>query len=181
MEAQPSKPQPFWKKSHAAFYCTIKGKQYRLGTTQEEAYEKFYELMAKQGDLPSKRDMRVSQLIDSFLAWCELDRAEETYKFYQDPLESFKEFVGNLKVSNITIGHVERWLRRKGKISHNYRYNLIRAVKRPFAWGIEKGHLTTNPLQRLKVGSVVCRQTYLEPGDGTYSCKPSRQGRLENS
>ena len=62
-------PQPYFKKSHKAWYVNLHGKNVRLGEDEEIARQEYHILMAKRGKI--KPGAAVQAIIGGFLAWCE--------------------------------------------------------------------------------------------------------------
>jgi hypothetical protein len=76
--------KPFFKKSHAAWYVELDGKQQRLAETEEEAFEKYHELMtarkkAEKFVTPGEpAPFSLGELLDRFLASAFADKTEDT-------------------------------------------------------------------------------------------------------
>lgn len=66
-------PRPYWKKSHRQWYVKIDGTHYPLGRDKEAAWEEYHKLMAGRRDLGNRP--LVLDLLEAFLAWCEVNRA----------------------------------------------------------------------------------------------------------
>ena len=107
----------------------------------------------------------VIDLYQKFLAWQKQHGSETTYGFYFAPQDSFTAFLGARKrLRDVRPYHVQEWLDAKyPTASQTYRYNLIRAVKRPFLWAKKLGYILVDPLESVSRGSQTSRQHYLEP------------------
>jgi len=147
------------------------GRPVRLATEEEGetvAWNKYHSLMA--GRQPIKVDCRVVDLFARFLEYHKLRSADATVDFYANALHSFGEFVGNLRVCDLTPQHIDEWIerchwtvKRTGKpTSNNYRRNLIRAVKAAFRWGQRKQKIP-NPVADYELPPARPRDTYLTP------------------
>jgi integrase len=162
------RPQPFYKKSRNTWYVQLDGRQINLGPNEEAAFDEYHRLMLQRG-VPSEAlaepDALVIELCQKFLAWQKRRGSEGTYDFYFKPLDSFTSFLGpQKKLRDLKPYHVQEWLDTKyPKVGQNYRYNLIRAVKRPFNWARKLGYLASDPLAMVSKGSQTSRQCYIEP------------------
>jgi integrase len=155
------------------------GRPVKLATEEEGetvAWDKYHSLMA--GRQPVKADCRVVNLFARFLEYHKLRSADATVDFYANALESFGQFVGNLRVVDLTPQHIDNWIERchwtvkrvtkKGVVdtgkftSNNYRRNLIRAVKAAFRWGQRKQKIP-NPVADYELPTARPRDTYLTP------------------
>lgn len=160
--------QPFFKASRQTWYWQDPrtNRQINLGPDEAEAWARFYELVGTSAELSA--DLKAGFVVDvlaRFLEWCEGTSSKGTFDFYSRPLKSFAKHVGTkLRLSDLKPYHVSQWIREThGNPGDNYRYNLIRAVKRPFIWAKSEGYLTVDPLATVKRGRQTPRQTYLEP------------------
>jgi site-specific recombinase XerD len=110
-------------------------------------------------------------LIDRFLDWLILNRADGTQDFYKRALDSFKESVGQrLKVDDLRPHYVSTWVdTRYPKVSDTYKHNLIRATQRCFSWAIKQGHLDRSPLQHIeKPAQTHCGRRTSTKRNGRY-------------
>jgi len=107
----------------------------------------------------------VVNLVDRFLEWVKVNRSKRTYEFYRDPLTSFKEYLGTrLRVDDLKKHHVQSWLDTCfPKAADNYKYNLIRAVQRPFSWSVKLDYLEHSPLRGLEKPQQTPREVYITP------------------
>jgi len=160
--------QPFYKASRKTWYWQEPrtGRQINLGPDEAAAWAKFYELVGTKAELTA--DLRAGYVVDvlaRFLEWCESTRSPRTFEFYSIPLRDFAQHIGpKLRLADLRPHHVTNWLRESyGNPGENYRYNLLRAVKRPFLWAVGEGYLAADPLATVKRGRQTPRQTYLEP------------------
>jgi integrase len=177
-------PEPYFKKSHNAWYANIgpNKRPVKLGMDEKAAWNEYHKRMA--GRQPVKVDCPVCDLVARFLAHHEGSSAS-TRRFYARPLESFVGFVGALRVCDLKAHHVTEWLdrchktakraRKEGKkwvvrdtdrkTSDNYRHNLIRAVKACFRWAEGEEYIERSPVQKVKAPSATPRgdEAYLMP------------------
>ena len=124
----------------------------------------------------------VIDLYQKFLAWQKQHGSETTYGFYSRHKIRLRRSWALEAVPHVRPYHVQEWLDAKyPTASQTYRYNLIRAVKRPFLWAKKLGYILVDPLESVSRGSQTSRQHYLEPRSGTPCCGWSNPARSETS
>lgn len=154
-------PKPFFKASRDTWYVQIGKKQINLGSDQEKAFEQYHSLMSA-GQTPSDGSTAL-HIITKFLAWSKAHSSPGTHAFYFAPCESFCEYVGSkLKAADLKKHHLTGWIDAKfGKISSNYKRNLMRAIQRPFNWATEEGYIEASPLAKVKKPLATPREVIL--------------------
>ena len=162
------RPKPFFKKSHHSWYVELDGRQINLGPEEEAAWDQYDQLMANRpvdGAALVQPNVLVIDLVRKFLKWQEAHGSPRTYDFYFEPLDSFTRHLGlNKRLRNLKPYHVQEWLDENyPKICQNYRYRLVRALKRPFLWAKRQGYIKIDPLEAVSRGRQVFRSVYLEP------------------
>jgi integrase len=156
-------PKIYWKASHKAFYCTIKRKQYRLGTDEEQAQTAFHQLMIGKREIGP--DTLISELILEFLLWSERKHKPGTHTWYKEHLESFYTHVGKLKVASLKPYHVEKWVEARYPKTDNGSTigGAMRTVVRVFNWAVKSGRIPKSPLIGLERPAPTHRDVYLMP------------------
>lgn len=156
--------QPYFKKSHQAWYVNLHGKPRRLGISEEQAWNEFHKLMA---DLePVSSHMPAATLLDKFLAWTKENREATTFIWYHTHLKSFIDFVGRrISINDVVPNHVTTWLgeRYRGK-TDTYRNCAVRAVFRAFNWAKKERLIRANPIDGVEKPAYEPREAYLQPG-----------------
>jgi hypothetical protein len=108
------RPEPYYKKSHHAWYCNANGRPVRLATEEEgeeAAWTKYDNLMASRQ--PIRQDCPVAGLLDRFLEHHKAKSAGTTYQFYHNALNSFARDIGpKLRLSDRKPFHVYDWIHR---------------------------------------------------------------------
>jgi integrase len=146
------------------FYVKINGRQICLGRERERAEIKYAKLITKHRTPDA--DGTVAVLLDRYLDWLKINRAARTYDFYRDPLLSFSGHVGpRLRVCDLKKYHVQTWLDTcYPKAADNYKYNLIRAVQRPFNWAVrDMDYLESSPIVGMKKPEQTPREVCITP------------------
>ena len=188
------RPQPYFKKSHHAWYYNVNGRPVRLATEEEgekAAWDKYHKLMA--GRQPVADDDPVVTLLDRFLDHHKNKSADATYQFYRNALDSFAHYIGpKLRLSDLKSFHVYDWIDRNHRTvkkatpngtvdtgrptSDNYRRNLTCAVKAAFRWAERREHIDRSPVRYVEmpmpapVTCTCCRNN----GTGWLPRLPSR-------
>ncbi|MGD0652742.1 MAG: tyrosine-type recombinase/integrase [Thermoguttaceae bacterium] len=175
------RPEPYFKKSHHAWYVNLNGRPKRLATEdqgEKAAWDHYDKIMA--GRQPVKHDGPVVDLLDRFLDHHKSKSADATFQFYVNALDSFAHYIGpKLRISDLKPFHVYDWIDRnhksvkratsKGTVdtgkptSDNYRRNLIRAVKAAFRWAEHREHIDRSPIRHVELPTARAREVYLTP------------------
>lgn len=165
----PHYPRPFFKKSHKSWYVEINGHQHRLGPDEREAHRRYHALMAK-ADVPEpppppeSSALTVLEVLDRYLAWVEVHRSPDTYRWYNDRLQAFLDFKSNkeLLVKDMRPFHVQEWVDAMPHKSGTRR-NYVRSVKRAFRWAEEQGIVDRSPVAYLKKPAAGRRDNVISP------------------
>lgn len=157
-------PQPYYKKSHDAWYVNIGGRKIRLAKNEKEAWEEYHKVMAGKVDLG--KDPSLNDLFMAFTRWSERNHKPDTREFYRLYQVSFITAVGpSRRVSQVRPIHLTNWLDDKWPIqdvfngsklitpraSASTRNGAVRAIKRPFNWGVSEGLIGRSPLDTVKL------------------------------
>ncbi|QDS91625.1 hypothetical protein FF011L_03550 [Roseimaritima multifibrata] len=105
--ARPSKP--FYRKQTKTWYCSIDGRQIRLGKEKEAADKKFHELMCDQTSV-SAEITTLYDLSQKYLDWVQNNRKQGTYNNNLLYLKSFIASVSKrMKVGQLKKHHITKW------------------------------------------------------------------------
>lgn len=145
----PRRPAPYWKASHAAWYCTIAGVKYRLGTDQRDAEREFHRLMSAAGNSPAPQSLRVSQLIDWEACRATVDgkTGKRTISFPRSILTTMRRLAAQWPKGPIlrnTLG--QPWTR--GALGTQMRRARVRAGVEHVVLYSARGHFGTEALRR---------------------------------
>lgn len=144
------KPKPFFRTQTKSWYCSIDGRQIRLGKSKKEAETKFHELMSNRESISSE----VTSLYDLsqlYLDWVRDNRKKTTYDKHLHYLKSFIASVGKqLKVGKTKRHHITKWVGANAQWSDNTANDAISIVQRMLNWSVEEGYFTFNPLSKLR-------------------------------
>jgi integrase len=143
------RPEPWWWKERQAWFVTIDGVRHSLGRDEEDARQRFHELMAE----PRKRPVSSNSVVavcDAYVDWVEKHRAPDTYRWYKDRLQRFVESIPPvLRVTQLRPFHVQQFIDRM-ELSSGTKRNYVRAVKRAMAWAEEQGYIDRSPIAHMK-------------------------------
>ena len=144
----PRKPSgPWYRTSRNAWYATIGGRKVRLDADRDKAVERFRALTE------TPRATTVRGLIDAYLA----DRGPRvkplTLDLYRSHALSFAAVAGSMAASEVRPLHVSAWIAGRS-IGLNTATVARRIVKAAWRWGLAEGHLESDQLGRLVVGTV---------------------------
>ena len=143
-------PRPYFRSQTQSWYVQLNGRQINLGKDEKAANVKYHQLMA--GRQEADPDITVRELTTRFLLVAKQETARRTHEWYARHAASFVEFVGTrLKVRDLKPFHVSAWLQDRYKTSGaNNKNGAVRAVKRVFKWAADEGHISSNPVSKVK-------------------------------
>lgn len=175
----PHHPKPFFR-SGRGWYVQIGKQQIKLAAgpenpqTEAAAWERYHVLMAEQSNpslptLPqSSADsgLIVAEVLDKYLTWCGNHRSTRTHGWYRDHLQSFLNHLGGnarLAADALRPFHVVEWADAQADWSPTTRRGAIIAVQRAYNWAEEIGHLTANPIRKIKKPQARRRESLITP------------------
>jgi len=137
---------PFFKKSHQAWYVELDGKQVRLAESEEDAFEKYHQLMTARKKaarfvtpgIPG--DYTLGRLYAEFLQSAFADRSVKTKGFYEQKLNRLVDHLGReFPAEELKPLHIEQWIAlhpswKKGTIR-----TIWQAIQRLMRWGERSG------------------------------------------
>ncbi len=156
-------PKPWFRADRKVWCVTITGKRHNLGRNKKEAFKKFDALMQtpKQRQ-PVERNSMLA-IIDKFLDWNFNHRAKATFEWYREHLRKFASAHRGLEIGILRPHHIEEWSASPNRTA-NSRRNMMRAVTRCFAWAMQQGFISTNPIAQLKIPNATARDFHI-PSD----------------
>lgn len=143
-----------WFRRNRGWYVQHNGKQVFLGKEKKQAYKHFHELMSR----PTLRIAKVSDafvaICDQFLDWTKNNRAERTYDWYVERLQSFVDYIVStnaaLTIDNVQPHHVAEWLGIHLNWNSTTRRSSIIAVQRCFSWAEKMGYVRNSLMRSLE-------------------------------
>jgi len=144
------RPEPWWWKQRHAWFVTIDGVRHSLGPDEDDARQRFHELMAE----PRKRRVSPSSVVaicDAYVDWVEKHRSPDTYRWYKDRLQRFVESIPpTLRVAQLRPFHVQQFIDEMEGLSSCTKRNYVQSVKRAMAWAEEQGYIDRSPITHMK-------------------------------
>jgi integrase len=135
--------QPYFKKSHKAWYVTVNGRSIRLGATEEEA----------KRSLDQKDNWTVPEIVAKFLDHHRRTSSAATCQYYQQ----LDALPFTMLASGLKPYHLTEWVEEK-KLPSYY----LRLAKSCFKWAEQQEYITQSPLRHLKAPAGTSR------GDWAY-------------
>jgi integrase len=163
--------EPFYKKSHKAWYVQLEGRQIRLGTDEKEAWAKFDELMVAQKRaerfiVPGVQHYSLGKLVEEFLASGFQGRAAQTKVFYSVKLLPFVGHLGQeFPVSELKPFHVEQWISAHPSWKKGTARTVWQAVKRIMRWGEKSGRIPHSTVCDYEKPGASRRTVIISPAD----------------
>lgn len=181
------KPSIWFREQTGWYMTTYRGEQVKLSQDKKEAERAFHTLLSQEEPPEETGGLRPSfrKLADLFLQEAERTKAAETVKVQTVYLQSFCDFVGRRKASDIKVHHVSEWLnahnqpgkvrgprKRKGKPDggeptrfqawgESTRTTARSILRACLNWAVMQGYLAANPLAKLKRGDYARRERIL--------------------
>ncbi|WP_461507056.1 tyrosine-type recombinase/integrase [Rhodopirellula baltica] len=144
------KPKPFFRKQTQSWYCSMDGRQIRLGKDKTAAETKFHELMSDRDSITSEITTLYA-LSQRYLDWVKENRKQGTYDNNLRYLKSFIGSVGKrLKVGQIKKHHITKWTAANSHWSDTATNDAIAIVQRMLNWAVEEGYLRYTPLPKVR-------------------------------
>jgi integrase len=151
------RPEPFWRAERNCYFVQIGKKQIRLATDEPEAWRLYHELMARPPEQAAietslaPADPFAVEVMDAFLEWTRLNRAERTYEWYRENIQRLVDRIPSaLTVEQLKPYHVTDAMAAFPNWGNNTKNDFISAVKRAFNWALEEERIERNPLAKLK-------------------------------
>jgi integrase len=156
-------PKPFYRPSRGLWYVQLGGRQVNLGSDKDQAHAHYHQLMARRGTtsatIPTvssnpeiaSTPCLVLELIDSFLGWCQKNKAERTYEWYVMKTSSFaRSLPRTLTLDQLKPFHVHDWVDAHPRWAPGMKRSCMTAVQRVFNWAVKQGRITFNPVRHLE-------------------------------
>jgi integrase len=143
-------PKPWFRPKRGIWYVTLDGQQISLGSDREEAFRRYHKLM-DEGRPKSVASDKLLAVIDTFLDWCQKNRAADTYRWYLDRLQRFAEAIPpDLRCSHLRPYHVQEWVDAMSGIANGTKRNYIRSVQRAMRWAEQQGRIERSPIAHME-------------------------------
>jgi integrase len=162
----PKFPKPFFRTARQAWFVQVAGKQVNLGPDHDAALRRYHELMRQPKVFGSALAAEnVLSLLDAFLDWCQKHKAERTYDWYRDYLESFARTIpAGLTIDRLKPFHVQQWLDANPGWKTGKRGAVI-AVQRAFNWAARMGLIAANPVRSIEKPKAGRRDQVISVGE----------------
>jgi integrase len=169
--------EPYWREARQCFYCWIDGRQKSLGKKKQAAWTRYRELLADRSKLERGR-WSVRQCLDYYL--------EHAAGFEQNTLrnrkQTFDNFcaearVGNLSHVDLTVDHLEAWVKTHPEWSLSTRRTHINAIMAAFNHCVKRKKIGENPIhgiekprweRRKAIISADDQQTIYDASNGAF-------------
>jgi integrase len=159
-------PQPFWREFMQCWYVQIGKKQVKLSADRDEAFRLYYELMGRKPEEkpPPPTSQPVVELLDSFLDWCQKNKAPTTYKWYRHHLQLLTSALPpDLPVSELKPYHLSKVITQNPEWSNNSKYDFVSACQRAFNWALDEELIERSPVARMKKPAREARELAVSP------------------
>lgn len=148
--ARPSKP---WYLASRDSWCVYRnGKQITLckgKAKRKEAYRLFLALDSQDEETTTARATGQA-VVSLFLEHAKLNLKPLTHDGYKWFLDPFAKTVKHVDGNDILPRHVSAFVNAKTTWGKTTRFNAITAIKRAWAWALSEGHITLNPIAKMR-------------------------------
>lgn len=156
--SRPAKPW-YWK-ARDAWYVTIKGKRVRLvegKSSRNEAYRRFLAIDASKVKTTTAR-VTGKEVCELFLEHARLNLKPKTHNWYKMILDRFGPAVATMDGNDVSPKELTKFIADHPQWNVTTRCGVITAVKRAWKWAADEGHITLNPLAKVKKPRPVRRE-----------------------
>lgn len=163
----PRQPTAWFWAARDAWYTQIDKQHVLLArgkASKAEAQQALYRLLLREGRQPPRSDLTVALAADMFLDHSLAVHAPGTYAVNKARLQVVSDAFGRLKVAELKVPAVERWLAARSCSSSTKR-GYIRALKAAIRHCRDEGLLpeSVDPLKKLKLPPATRRERTLTP------------------
>ena len=163
------KPKPWFWEARQIWCVNLRGERHYLGPDEKEAHRQFHELMARPEGAPPPKpkaddEPLVADILDSFLGFCQKNRAEATYIWYRDFIQMFISFTpepATLTVADLKPFHIAEWCDSNAHWKANPRRAAITSITRAFNWAEKMGYVERNPIRNIERPQAEPREEFL--------------------
>ncbi|HEY2157155.1 MAG TPA: tyrosine-type recombinase/integrase [Isosphaeraceae bacterium] len=142
--------EPFWRESKGCFYCWIDGRQRSLGKKKQAAWAKYRELLSDRKKLERGR-WSVRECLDYYLEHA-AGFEPNTLRNRRQTFDAFcaEARVSKLPAADLTIDHVEAWVKSHSEWSLSTRRSHINAVTAAFNHCVKRKKIRENPVKGIE-------------------------------
>jgi integrase len=145
--------KPWYWKERDVWCITRNGKRVILArgkANRKEAYRRFLELAPEETRSVTAR-VTGKEVCDLYVEHAESNLKPKTYRWYKMILDRFGNTVRLIDANEVQPKHVTDHIKaHKNEWNVTTRCGVITAIKRAWAWAEEEGHITLNPLRKIK-------------------------------
>jgi integrase len=164
--------KPFFKKSHNAWYVQLDGKQVRLAETEDEAFEKYHELMAARKKAARfitpgvPAPYTLGRLLKEFFKNAFEDCSAGTRGFYEEKLVPLVGHLGEeFPVADLKPMHVETWIGAHPNWKKGTKRTVWQAVHRLLRWGEKTGRTPHSAVSDYQKPGATRRTVIITPAE----------------
>jgi integrase len=160
----PHFPKPYYRSQRGTWCVQIKGKQITLGADKEAAWAEYHRLMLDRGHPAAKRqNLTVVEACDLWLDQSKAVHQANTYATNRWALQQVTSVFGTVKVTELKVSAVERWLAGAGLRSSTKRNYLI-VLRTALRWCQAEGYIQGEiPVLKIKLPESLSRTRTIAP------------------
>ena len=139
-------PKPWWREDRGAYFATVYGCRINLGTNLKQATDKLKGVLrAPLPSVPVSSDS-LAIVLDQFLRWTRDHRADKTYRWYRDFIESLLRMYPTITAAAVTSCHITAWLDQQTTWGPTTKRGAMTAIRRAFNWAMRNAGVPHNPV-----------------------------------
>lgn len=149
-------PKPFFRPRKNRWYVQLSGKQINLGADKDEAFRRYYDVMAdSKKPVPPvvvPKDPPLVTVLDAFLDWCRSHRELRTFEAYKERIQSFLDFLPDKTILARTLRpyDLQQWVDSHPDWNPGMKRGRLQAMQRALNWAVKQGLLGRSPVAYLE-------------------------------
>ena len=156
----PRRPQPWFRTGKGAWYVKVHGRQVRLDTDKDKAFQAFHRLMVREGKTEVNERLTLAEAADLYLDHSQAVHKPITYQANRHRLQRVCNQFGGIRLDALRASQFDRWLAGLS-CSTATRRAFVVATKAALRWCREEGLTTADPLAKVKPPPITRRERTL--------------------
>lgn len=145
--------KPWFWKARNAWYVNVHGKRIRLvdgkASDEREAYRRFLKMDPAKAKTTTAR-VTGKEVCELFVEHARVTLKPKTHRWHKQILDAFGLAVASMDGNGVSPKEVTKFLADHPQWNVTTRSGRIASIKRAWAWATEEGHITLNPLSKMK-------------------------------
>jgi len=150
--------EPWYREERKAWYVWHDGREVRLAAEEQEAIDKWHDLMALSRVTTAGDKNPFKVVAEQFLDWINRNKKPKTYKVYRLHLQAFSDVHGDVEIRDLKAVHVDNLMKKNPHWGKSTQRSVMVCILTTLNWAVRQGIATRNPLaKRLTIPAIVSR------------------------